>query len=106
MTSAEAASYAGASTGRMTASGAFRAAPDQRQAGQLRTAQHLDRRDELVEVDMQHPRANRYIPPTSLPREAGDGAGVPQARQPNHLARMTAIRRMFPCRTRCPTPSR
>ena len=84
---AEAASYAGPSTGRNTASGHLRcgdpqrhagadaelagrvrrrrhhaalgrvaaAADDHRQALQLGVPQHLDRRDELVEVDVQHP---------------------------------------------------
>ena len=32
-----------------------RSADDHRQPGQLRTPQHLDRRDELVEVDVQDP---------------------------------------------------
>ena len=91
ITRAEAASYAGASTGRNTASGHFRrrgaqrhpgadaelarlvrrgghhaalgrvaaAADHDRQPGQLRPAQHLDRGDELVEVDVQHPVAHR-----------------------------------------------
>jgi hypothetical protein len=41
-------------------------ADDQGHAGQLRTTQHLDGRDELVEVNMQHPGVEHAVHPTSL----------------------------------------
>ncbi len=40
-------------------------AHDQGHAGQLRTTQHLDRRDELVEINMQHPGAKPAVHLTS-----------------------------------------
>jgi hypothetical protein len=47
------------------------AADDQRHAGQLRTTEHPDRRDELVEVNMQHPPAEHVVHLSSLtPRQA------------------------------------
>jgi hypothetical protein len=49
-------------------------ADDDRQPRELGTAQHLDRRDELVEVDVQHPTGAAGAHPAIVPGRCDTGS--------------------------------
>lgn len=79
------------------------AADDQGQAGQLWMAQHVDRRDELPEVDMQHPggehggivsRLWQRVDPGAWPLPAGDRGDPAEGRAPDSA---TMSRRCLRC---------